>query len=239
MDLWFWPMIDLLVWGFVTVYMLKVSKTVPALITFFIAAAILWNVLYRAQQVVSVSFLDDVWSRNILNIFAAPIRTIEYIGATYITGLAQALIVLLLMSAVAMFIYSFNLFAFGWNCALLFVNLLIMGWSLGLLTTGFVLRWGPPAEGLAWAIPFAIQPVSAVFYPVSILPPWLQHVAWFVPSSHVFEGMRQMIIHGHVDAQHILWAFALNGIYMIICALIFHALFEGARERGLLAKYVS
>src|SRR5271155_1023717 len=115
MDVFFWPVMDLLLWGFVTVYMMKVSHGVPSVVTFLIAAIILWNVMYRAQQVVSVSFLDDVWSRNLLNIFAAPIRATEYIGAAYLMGLLQGIMVLLILSVIAFFMHSLNIFAMGFS----------------------------------------------------------------------------------------------------------------------------
>ncbi|HEY9787784.1 MAG TPA: ABC transporter permease [Candidatus Obscuribacterales bacterium] len=239
LDIFFWPVMDLLVWGFVSVYMMKSTNALPALVTFLIAAAILWNVMFRAQQVVSVSFLDDVWSRNLLNIWAAPIRPIEYVGAAYIMGLAQAVIVLVLVGGLAIPFYSFNIFSLGVGFAFLFVNLLMMGWSMGLLVTGFILRWGPPAEALAWAVPFIVQPVSAVFYPISVLPPWLQPVAYAVPAAHVFEGMRQLIQHGQIAPVHIWCAVGLNLLYMFFSACMFKFCFEQARRRGFLAKYAA
>lgn len=239
LDVFFWPLMDLLVWGFVMVYMMKVGNTVPTTVTFLIAAVILWNVLYRAQQVVSVSFLDDLWSRNLLNIFAAPIKPVEYVGAAYLMGFVQSAIVVTLLGSLAIPFYGINVFSMGLTFGLLFVNLLVMGWSMGLLVTGFIFRWGPPAEALAWAVPFLIQPVSAVFYPVSVLPQWLQPVAFCVPASHVFEGMRQMISSGHIDPQHLYWAIAFNVLYMTISAYAFTFFFEQARRRGFLAKYAA
>jgi ABC-2 type transport system permease protein len=239
LDLFFWPVMDLMIWGFVTAYMLKVSHAIPTMITFLIAAAILWNVLYRAQQVVSVSFLDDLWSKNLMNIFVSPVRPIEYVAASYVIGLVQALIIIFLLGGLASLFYSFNIFAMGVTCALLFANLLLMGWSLGLLITGCILRWGPPAEALAWAVPFLVQPVSAVFYPVSVLPAWMQPIALCVPASHVFEGMRQVIETGHIESWHIWSAFGLNTLYAVLAAFIYNYFFEQARRRGFLAKYAA
>lgn len=237
LDIFFWPIMDLVVWGFLSVYMLKVSNAVPTLITVLIGATILWNVLMRANQLISVSFLDDLWSKNLLNIFAAPIKISEYVTAAYLMGLVQSLIVILLLSGLAYAFYSFNLFSIGFPLAILFANLLLMGWSMGLVTTGLILRWGPPAEALAWVVPFLVQPVSAVFYPVSVLPVWLQPVAQCVPAAHVFEGMREILQRGHMDPNHMWCAFGLNVFYMVIGAVIFKRLFEQARERGYLAKY--
>jgi ABC-2 type transport system permease protein len=239
LDVFFWPVMDLLVWGFVTVYMLRVSNALPSLVVFLIAATIFWNVLYRAQQVVSVSFLDDVWSRNLINIFTAPIKPIEYVGAAYLMGLLQATVVVVVLGVLAGIFYNFNVLSLGLGFAFLFANLLIMGWWLGLLVTGFILRWGPPAEAMAWAVPFLIQPVSAVFYPVSVLPVWLQPVAAIVPSSHVFEGMRQMITHGYIEPYHIWCAFGLNAVYMVLAGFTYSFFLEQARRRGFLAKYAA
>lgn len=240
MDVLFWPVMDLLVWGFVTMYMLQVSNTTPGLITFLIAAVIMWNVFYRAQQVVCISFLEDLWSRNLLNIFTAPVQVKEFIAAAYILGLMQATIVLVILSTVAVIFYGFNILSLGLSAGMLFGNLLIMGWSLGLVATALIVRWGPQAEVLAWAIPFLVQPVSAVFYPVSVLPEPLRYVANLVPAAHVFEGMRA-IMTGTEDVVlgHIGCAFLLNIIYLAGAGLLFRALFEQAREKGLLAKYCS
>ena len=232
-DFIFFPVIDLLVWGFVTTYMLQVSHSLPGVVTFFIAAIIFWNVLLRAQQVICLSFLDDVWSRNLLNMFTAPVRTSEYIIACYLMGFTQALIVLGLQAIIAYFVYSFNFFALGLYCPLLFLNILFTGWSLGLFTTGLIIRFGQSAEMLAWVMPFFIQPLSAVFYPVSVLPPWLQPIALCLPPTHVFEGMRQVISSGQMDWYHLKCALLLNIIYMFISSLAFHHLFESAREKDL------
>jgi ABC-2 type transport system permease protein len=236
MDVFFWPLMDLLVWGFLTLYLLKVSNAVPTMITFLIGSVILWNILSRAQQVIAVSFLDDVWNRNLLNIFASPVRLSEYVAAGFTIGLAQAIIVLVLLSAAAAIFYSFNVFNLGVMFAALFVNLLLMGWAVGLLTTGIIMRFGPPAEALAWAIPFLLQPVSAVFYPVSVLPPFVQPVCKLVPASYVFEGMRQILTSKTCDANALLFAFALNIAYMAIAAVVFKHYFEESRAKGLLAK---
>lgn len=237
MDIFFWPLLDLIVWGYLTVYMLKVGSGVSTFITFFIGAIIFWNVLYRTQQVISVSFLDDAWSRNLLNIFVAPIRISEYIAATYVVGLIQSLLIVCFLGCLAISIYSYNLFALGFSGSLLFGNLILMGWSMGLLATGFIIRFGQPAEGLAWALPFLIQPLSAVFYPVTVLPAWLQPIACSLPSTHVFEGMRQIIAKGFLDWHYLQNAFLLNIIYMIVCAIAFKYLFEETKRLGNLGKY--
>lgn len=240
MDVLFWPVMDLLVWGFVTMYMLQVSNTVPGLVTFLIGAVIMWNIFYRAQQVVCISFLEDLWSRNLLNIFTAPVQIREFVTAAYILGLIQAVIVTIVMSIVAIIFYDFNILTLGVYAGALFANLMLMGWALGLVAVALIIRWGPQAEVLAWAVPFVVQPVSAVFYPISVLPPPLQVVAQMVPAAHVFEGMRALMTGSYENVwSQVGIALLLNLVYLIGSGVLFKMLFEQARERGLLAKYCS
>jgi ABC-2 type transport system permease protein len=236
MDLFFWPTMDLLVWGFLSMYMMKVNTGAPAAVTFLVGAIIFWDVLYRSQQAVAVSFLEDVWSSNLLNIFIAPIRISEFIAATYCVGLFQAVVVVVLTSVLAWFFYAFNVFTIGIGLLPFLLNLLLMGWWMGMITTGLIVRWGHSAEALAWAVPYLVQPVAAVFYPVSVLPAWLQPVAWALPATHVFEGMRACLRGEPLDWTRVGWAFALNAIYMVLCALFFRKMFDTARNKGLLAK---
>lgn len=239
LDIVFWPVMDLLVWGFVSSYFISLGRSAPTAVTFLIGAIIFFNILYRAQQSISVSFLEDLWSRNLLNIFVAPITVAEFVGATYLVGLVQITAVGLTMSVLAYFLYAYNILSLGIFLVPLFLNLLVMGWSLGMLTTALVLRFGYQAEALAWAVPFLVQPVSAVFYPVSVLPAWLQPVAKIVPASHVFEGMRHVLAGDTNIGSYLLCASGLNLVYWLFSLVFFGAMLTRARERGALAKLVS
>ncbi len=236
-DFLFFPVVDLAVWGFVTVYMTQISRAVPGTFIFLLSAIIFWTVQFRAQQVISLAILDDMESRNLINMFIAPVRTFDYMAACYLVGFVQALFVFAAQMIMAYFAFSLHFSITGLSCAVLFLNLLFTGWSLGLFTTGLLIRFGHSAATLIWVLPFFLQPLSAVFYPVSVLPHWLQIVALSLPPTHVFEGMRQVIATGHMDWYHLEWAFLLNIIYMILVAIAFHLLFEDSRKNGSLTKY--
>jgi ABC-2 type transport system permease protein len=217
-------------------YLLKAGKAVPSYITFLIGSMIFWDILYRAQQGVTISFLEDVWARNLLNLFVAPIRVSEFIVATYIVGFVKIIMIVALLTVMASSLYSFNLFAMGISLIPLFVNLLLMGWAVGMIATAMIVRLGQSAEALAWGIPFMIQPLCAVFYPLSILPKWLQPISLAIPATHVFEGMRQVLENKGMPVGHLWAAFGLNLVYLAVAALIFNRMFNVARRKGLLAK---
>ncbi len=244
-ELFFWPIMDLLVWGYVTLYLQRLyaaQDTPPAgmgVITFLLGAMIFWDILYRAQQGTTLAFLEDIWARNLLNIFVAPIRVSEFIVATYLVSLLRIMVTVIVLIALAWFLYAFNLFALGFSLLPLFINLLFMGWALGMITTGLIMRWGQAAEALAWGVPFLIQPLAAVFYPVNVLPVWVQPVALAIPATHVFEGMRAVLRGEGLPGQYLFWAFALNFVYVVAAAGFFRFMYESARRRGLLAKLVT
>jgi ABC-2 type transport system permease protein len=133
-------------------------------------------------------------------------------------------------------LYHYSIFAMGLPLVAFFVVLLIMGWSLGLAICGLILRQGMGAEGLAWTVVFTISPISAVYYPVSILPGWLQHAAWALPSTYVFEGMRAVLFEGGFRADYFFSAAALDVLYLTLGATVFFIAFHNARRRGALLQ---
>jgi len=244
-ELFFWPLVQLLVWGFVTMYLQQAGnggqvaaggKGFPQYITFLIGGIMLWDALFRAQQGVSISFLEDVWTRNLLNIFAAPVRMTDYIAATFGVGLLRVGITAIVLIIVASVAYSFNLLQFKFGLIAYYANLMIFGWALGILSIALILRWGHGAESLAWALPFMIQPFACVFYPMNVLPGWMQAIASIFPPAHVFEGMRDAIEHGGFDLRHFLIALGLNAVYLALSGWAFASVLRTAREKGLLVK---
>jgi ABC-2 type transport system permease protein len=234
----FWPTMSLLVWGFITTFIQRAAEgDLTRFITFLIGAMICWDILFRAQQGVSLSFLEDVWARNLLNIFCAPVRLREYVLATFLFGLLRVGVTLLFLCVLAWLLYHFNFFALGVALIPFIANLLVLGLTIGIVTIAIVLRYGHGAEPFAWALPFLLQPFSAVFYPVSVLPEAMQKVAWAIPCTYVFEGMRQVIRSGTMPWENLAWAIALNLVYLTVAMGLLIHMFNVARDRGLLGKW--
>lgn len=236
MEIFYWPAINLFVWGFLTVYLSRYGDNLPQFVAFFIGALILWDMLFRAQLGISVSFLEDIWASNLLNIFASPLRPGEYIVSLMMVSAFKVVVTITFMSLMAWVLYSFNIFILGISLLPFILNLTAMGWSIGIYTTAFVLRFGQEAEVLAWALGFLFMPVSAVFYPVDVLPPFLQTVARFVPSSHIFEGMRDVILNGGFPLEKLVRAAGLNIIFMLSAFLVFARFFHTVKKKGLLVR---
>jgi ABC-2 type transport system permease protein len=236
----FWPLVDLLVWGNLTVYLqANADPSFSKFIIFLIGAMILWDILFRAQQGVAISFLEDVWTRNLLNIFVAPVRTSEYLMATFAVGTLRICVTGSVLVLIAWFGYGFNLFSLNLWLVPFLMNLMFFGWALGMVSTALILRWGQAAESLAWAVPFFIQPAVAVFYPVEKMPLWVQPIAWSFPATHIFEGMRSVMKTGTADWHLLLHATWLNLVYLALAGWLFTAVLKMTRRRGLLTKFAS
>lgn len=236
-ELFFWPLNHLLVWGFVTRYLMMNGGGgghIP--ISFLLGGMLLWDVQFRATQGVSISLLEDVWVRNLLNVFVAPIRTYELVMAYCLVGVIRVAVTFPLLVAGAYFMFEFNLLDFQMWLVPFFVNLLLFGWGLGLFANALVLRWGQAAEGLCWALPFVVQPISAIYYTVDTLPGWLQPLARLMPVSHVFEGMRAALA-GRTDLEESLaWAFGLNLLWIVAAGVTLERVLAVARSKGLITR---
>lgn len=234
----FWPVMELLVWGFVSVYIRSFAKDDLAhIIAFLINALIFWDILYRSQQGVSISVIEDIWTQNIVNVLVSPLRLWEWVIATFIYGTLKTLTITFILSLIAVALYHFNLAdQLGFYFIPLAANLLLFGWALGIFASALIVRWGHAAEALIWGIPFLVQPISAIFYPLSTLPGWLQPVARALPSTYVFEGMRAVNAGGQMPWEYFWTSLALNALYFLASALFFQWMFHRARNTGRLGR---
>ena len=236
MDVFFWPILELLLWGFLSVYLQKLNLTNLNVVTILIGAIIFWDLMSQSQRAISTAFLEEVWERNLLNIFVTPLRISEFLLSSVLIGAVRIVGVGIVMAGLAMLLYHFNIFGFGFYLILFVANLLIFGWTLGLFTTGIILRFGTAAQVLAFGFIFLIQPFSAVFYPVSVLPPAVRYIAYALPSTHVFEGMRTVIATGALPVNQLMWALATNFVYLILVLWFFSRMFARVKEKGMLMK---
>ncbi|MBI1205715.1 MAG: ABC transporter permease [Azospirillum sp.] len=236
LELAYWPTVQMVLWGFISQFMATTSNWAAQGFGVLIAGVLLWDVLFRGQLGISVSFLEEMWSRNLGHLFVSPLRPQEWLVALMVMSLIRTLIGVLPAAALAVPLFGYSVVSLGWPLIVFFLNLIVMGWWLGLLIISLILRHGLGAESLAWMAVFLLAPVSAVYYPVAILPGWLQTIAWALPSSHVFEGMRAALFHGHFAAGQLAIATALNLGYLALAGAVFLWSFQAARRRGALLQ---
>ena len=244
-----WVAIDVILWGFITRYLNSVSGSRFNFIPTMLGAVLLWDFTARVMQGITTAFLEDVWSRNFLNLFASPLSVSEYLGGLVLSTIATSTIGLIVMVALATLVFGLSFFFYGAMLAAFLLVLFLFGISLGIFGSALVLRFGPAAEWFIWPIPAFISPLACVFYPLSTLPHWMQWPARLIPPCYVFEGMRQILSRqtnaqtGAPAAAHTIAATplilgaALALVYLFVMAQAFTSVYRHAVRTGLIARY--
>ena len=232
----YYPTVTMVLWAFLTVYLTPTTNFLKDAPGFFIGAVLLWDVLFRGQLGVSLTFVEEMYARNLGNLFVSPLRLGEFIAGQLVMSVMRALIGVGGACVFAFLLFQYSIFSFGFPLIAFFTLLIVFGWAIGLAVSAMILRWGLGAEELAWAAVFLVAPVSGVYYPIAVLPPWLQSVANALPSAHVFEGMRALLLEGMFRWDRFAWAAGLDGLYLAGGGWLFHAAIRHAREHGTLLQ---
>jgi ABC-2 type transport system permease protein len=235
-ELMYWPLVQMLLWGFLQTHLQRSTTLYEQAAGLLIGSVLLWDILLRSQFGFSLSFLEEMWSRNLSNILMSPLRPGEYVLSLMAISLLRLFLGLLPVVILANLFFGFNLFSLGLALGAFFANLVFAGWTIGLIANGVVIRYGMGAESFTWVAVFFLLPICCVYYPLATLPAWLRPVAEALPPTHVFEGMRALVIHQQFRADHMLIALGLNLAYFSVAYLMFHYFLWQARIKGSLMQ---
>jgi ABC-2 type transport system permease protein len=232
-----WVAIDIILWGFITRYLNSLSASGINFVPTLLGAVPMWDFFTRIMQGVTTAFLEDVWSRNFLNLFATPLSISEYVTGLVITSMATSLIGLGVMLALAILVFGLPFFTLGLLLIPFLLVLFCFGIALGIFASAMVLRFGPASEWLVWPMPALLSPFVGVFYPLATLPSWMRGVAHVLPPSYVFEGMRGVINGQAFLPAPLLWGAALAVVQIVLAGYFFARVYRYAVRTGLLARY--
>ena len=235
-ELIYWPAVQMLMWGFLQTYIAEQASMFAKAGGLLVGAVLLWDILFRGQLGFSVSFLEEMYARNLGNLLISPLRATEFVAALMILSIIRLAIGMVPVTLLAMAFFGFNLYGLGLALAAFFANLILTSWAVGIVVAGVLLRNGMGAESLAWTLMFVIMPLACVYYPVNVLPDWLQLVAWALPPTYVFEGMRALVIDHVFRADLMAQAFAFNVVLFAAASFAFMKLLQSARVQGSLLQ---
>lgn len=237
LPLFSWVAIDIVLWGFITRYLNSVAHSGFNFVAALLGAVLLWDFLTRVMQGVTMAFFEDVWSRNFLNFFATPLRTSEYLAGLVATAIATSILGLIVMLVLAYAVFGLSFLVYGAAFAPFLLVLFVTGVALGVTGAAIVLRLGPASEWLIWPIPTLVAPFAGVFYPVSVLPHWMQAVSKVLPPSYVFEAMRAIVAGKPAPWGLLALSGGLAVAYVVLACLVFARVYRYAIRTGLIARY--
>jgi ABC-2 type transport system permease protein len=235
LELVYWPAMQMLVWGFLQLFLATDHSSLAQISGTFVGAVLLWDILFRGQLGFSISFMEEVWSRNMANLMMSPLRPLELAASLMLISSLRLLIGMVPVSLLAFGLFGFNIYGLGLPLVAFFVSLVLTAWAIGLGVCGLVLRYGMGVESLAWSLVMLLLPLCCVYYPVWVLPHWLQPIAWSLSPTYVFEGLRAAVLDHAFRGDLMLKALALNVVYLSLGLTTFTLLLRNARRNGTLA----
>jgi ABC-2 type transport system permease protein len=232
-DLCFWPLLDLFVWGITSTWIQSQEPSAGPLALAILTGLVFWQLVWRGTYEISVNLLQEFWSRNMVNLFSSPLKVSEWVTALMILGVGKLCFALGFGALIVWGLYSLNVFTIGWALIPFAFSLLLSGWCMGFLSAAIIVYWGQRLQMLAWVTGYIFVPFAAVYYPVSALPCWAQSLAHALPMSYIFEGMRHILNGGTFPWSDWLTSLALNGFYLVIILILFAKFFSKSRNKGL------
>jgi len=232
LELMYWPILQVITWGFLQSYIAQNAGFFARAGGTLIGAVILWDILFRGQLGFSISFLEEMWARNLGNLMMSPLKPIEFLLALMAMSVIRLALGVIPMMLLAFYVFHFNFLGLGLPAVAFFCNLIFTSWAVGIFVSGLVLRNGLGAESIVWTLMFALMPLACVYYPVNVLPLWLQYVSWCLPPTYVFEGLRALLTDHVFRADLMAAALAINAVLLVASFAAFNALLNSARRHG-------
>ncbi len=232
-DLFYWPLVDILLWGLTSIWVTTQDPETQNLPLFLMTGLIFWQVSWRGSVDISVSLLQELWQRNLVNLFSTPLKISEWITGILVISIFKLLLTLIFSIIVVYLLYALNVLSIGWAFIPFAGSLLIFGWTIGFLASSAIVYWGHRVEMFAWMIGGLFAPFSAVFYPVSVLPEWAQLISWCLPTTYIFEGMRSILETQEFPLNYFAISLGLNALFLSGAIILFKWTFEKSRQKGL------
>lgn len=234
-DVFFYPVMSIVIFGFLAVYLAGVSSRITA--SYVLMGIILWQIVSLTQYSISVGCLWDIWSRNLTNIFITPIKLSEYLTAYIISGSLKAITVIILGGIISNIFFHISILDLGWtNLIIYFISLVMFAFAFGIFILGILFRYGNRVQSLAWGLINFLQPLMAVFYPASVLPQPLRSISFMFPPTYIFEALREYLSYGRYNWKYIIISFILNILYTALAILFFKKLYKASKISGEFAK---
>src|SRR5436305_9614736 len=119
----YYPTVTMILWGFVTIYLRPTNQFLQDAPGFFLGAVLLWDVLFRGQLGVSLTFIEELYARNLGNLFVSPLTLPEFITGQLVMSVLRALIGVGGACVFAWLLFRYSIFSFGFPLIAFFANL--------------------------------------------------------------------------------------------------------------------
>ncbi|HEV2916351.1 MAG TPA: ABC transporter permease [Candidatus Babeliales bacterium] len=230
----YWPMLDIIVWGFLGTWLQKAhTDGVVPYTAIVLLGILLWQITSRGATYIFKCFAEELWSRNIVNLFSLPISLIEWMLAAIIYTSIVVMLVFLFCTMVIKLFYDISVM-YIFSALLLFgPPLFFSACWLGFSCLHIIAYCGKRTEEIGWVYAWFFAPFGGAYYPIEVLPTWAQTISHCLPMSYVFEGMRAYLIRAQDPWPYITKAYILSIIYALVAMCLFIIIFNKSKQKGL------
>ena len=240
MEILLFPVIDLLLWGMTSEFFRSSLSSAGGnnavlFVISIVSSIIFWSLASRTSSDIPFSLLDDLWSRNLINLFGSPLTLPEWVTAAILSSLIKALFTSTLLSVLALIFYKVSILHFGFALFPFVLLLTISGLWISFFVTALIMKYGQRIQSLAWSFGAIMLPFSAIYYPVSTLPHFVQKISWLLPLTYLFEASRAFVFGGGIIKwSYLLACLLLNLVYIGITGVFLNHTFKARLRNGIL-----
>jgi ABC-2 type transport system permease protein len=236
-DVFVWPLVDVLLFGALGVFMAEGAGSGERLLAYLLAGTLLWHVIYQSEIAVSTGFMEEMWSRNVLNLMVTPLTELEYLAGVALSGVLRLVIGIATVALGCLVFFAFDVTDLGLGMVPVAAVLLVVGWVIALFVIGLLLRFGEGAEVLAWGILFIVLPLSGVFTPIEALPGGVQPIARLLPTTHAFQAARDLVDGKPMPWGELGWATLGCAVALAAGFAFLLAMLRVFRRRGYVTRF--
>lgn len=236
-DIAVWPLFDVILFGSLGVFIAQENDASRAGVPYLLAGIMLFHVLFQSQVGIATGFMEETWSRNLLNMMTTPLTELEYAAGLALYSFIKSLLAMAALSLVALAFYGFGLAEVGWTLVPIVGVLLLVGYAVALFNIALMLRFGQAAEIFTWGLNFLLLSVSGVFNDVEALPGAIQPVARVLPTTYVFQAARDVLDGAALDTG-LLWRGVLGAVVAVAASFWFVVqMLSTFRRRGFVTRF--
>ena len=231
------PAVDTVLIATIGVLAVRSGASAEAGVPYLLVGVLLFHVLWQAELGVALGFLDETWSRNLLNLMVTPLREWEFAAAAAAVGMVKVVASVVVVGLTGLALYSVDVGQTVVSVLPVIALLVVQGWCLSFVCIGSVLRFGSGAEIFAWILAFVIWPFSGVLYPVDALPGALQPVATVLPTTHAFRAAREVIGGAPLPWDDVALSAAITAATVVLSSWFLLRMLARFRREGYITRY--
>jgi ABC-2 type transport system permease protein len=233
-ELFYFPITTIIIWGLFSTFVRDRALEAGLIV---LVVNIFYSFAQSAQSGVNRTMMEDMWSSALKHIFVSGITSTEYILARMISSAVFSLVMVAIILGLSFYAFGAAVIVVSFAAVMTFIVLtLLASMALSILVAGMILNAGREYGFLSWTSIQIFVLLSAPFYPVEIFPQFLQPVAWAMPFTSIFEGVRHLISTGAVGAGTFVNSLAVTTAYAIFSFAFYTLSFRRARRNGTLAR---